>query len=676
MTEHTEELGVSIFPKSGIVAPIRKSTRQDPGGGRISRSSSNLEIMKALIGVIMLALATAVASGADQSDSEMPDVIAKAESRVSVGMRHIKSTGNCFPDSDAQVRFEGGRVVLEDFKHYENLEADLSEGLVAFDLHGKWGACDKDGKVVIPAIFESCFEFHQGLAGVSEHDKYGFIDKQGKWVIEPKFDADNTWAFIGDVCPVYVGGKSAVIDKKGEFVWQPGTLKSQVLGGGIFIQTSDGKEGFLDDSGKLIPGGEPNPSTYPPGSVEAAIATGQPVVIPADKPNQAALIREIIEATKPEESGEKLVVKLQLLLSAGLDVNARDDEGNTALLMAADHLYHTAKVFKVLLDAGAEVNVQNLSGDTALHKMLHWEKLDLDAIRLLIDRRISVTATNKAGDTAFADLAWLLDSEPEPGKEQDSRRVALKLLLAAGADKWKDYHGSPIKVVPDPPKSVDPTVSKLSDPAQRDEAFRAILAWQKYRSKPSAPERIFKPLRHVVVCPQKEGPPVYAVFPMTSYEQRAEPKGHIILIDADGAIIPSYCNANSIDDHSEFKDVNGDGVVDEVGTINFGGAQVLHILPVTRDQRPSLNIVLKESGFNQTEWSWKLAATHEPDVFAIELGSLDAETGKFSPKESFNWSKEKSDFIGPDGGGKLPFMRLKAASPFDSDEYDRFVGKP
>jgi hypothetical protein len=163
---------------------------------------------------------------------------------------------------------------------------------------------------------------------------------------------------------------------------------------------------------------------------------------------------------------------------------------------------------------------------------------------------------------------------------------------------------------------------------------------------------------------------------MTTYEPRALPKGYIILIEADGAMIPSYCNGNSLDDHSEFKDINGDGVVDEIATINFSGAQVLHVLPVTRDQRASLNIVLKESGFNQTEWSWKLVETKDPGVFSIELGPLDAETGKFSPKASFKWSKAKSDYSGPDGGGNLPFMRLKAASPFESEEFDRFVRKP
>ncbi len=638
---------------------------------------TSIPIMKTLLRFTLIALATSVVGEADESDTVMPDIVAKAGTRVEVMMRHIKSTGQCFPDPDTQVRFENGRVVLEDFKRYDNLEPGFSEDLVAFKLNEKWGACDKDGKVVLPATFETGFEFHEGLAGVSEGDKYGFIDKEGKWVIKPRFDTDYTWDFIGEVCPVVVGGKCAVIDKKGGYVWQPGLLRSENLGGGIFIQTADGREGFLDDSGKLIPDRESNPRFYKSGSVEAAIATGQPVVIPAEKAAQAELVREVIESTKVDEPGEKLATKIQMLISAGLDVNSCDDGGNTALLMSARWLERPAKVLKVLLDAGADVNARNEEGETALHRGSN----DPEAVRLLIDHGISVTAENNAGETAFADVAWTLDDdEPEPGDEPDPRRIVAKLLLAAGADKWKDYSGSLIKVVPALPLAVDPDrVQPHGSKALRDDAFRTILSWQKYRSKPDAPERIFKPLRHVVVCPQKEGPPIYAVFPMTSYEQRAEPKGYIILIDADGAIIPYYCNANSIDDHSEFKDINNDGVVEEVSTISFGtkagSAKVLHILPVTRDQRPILNIVFKEGGADKEEWSWKLAETKEPGVFSIELGHLNSETGQISPKESFHWSKEKSDYFGPEGGGKLLFMRLNAADPFESGEFDRFVGQ-
>lgn len=657
--------------------------------------------MKTLLGIAILALATPLASGADESDAGMPGVIAKAEMRVDVLMRYSKSTEECFPDPDVKVRFEGGRVILGDFEKYKNWVPRLSGGLVAFKLNNKWGACDKDGKVVLPARFDAGFEFHEGLAGVSEGGKRGFIDKEGKWVIEPKLDLDYTWDFIGEVCPVSVGGKRAVIDKKGDFVWKPGLLRAEVLAGGVFIQTSDNREGFLDDSGKLIPDPKPNQRYYkakaqPPrlvlechmrigcggagwsGYSDAETASGLLVTIPADKAIQAEIIRDTLESATDDDSTDKLVLKIERLLSAGVDVNVRDSSGNTPLLMSAKYIARPANVFKVLLDAGADVNARNENGDTALHMGSFLEK-DLEAVRLLIDRGISVTAANKAGEAAFYDVAFALDDGPEAGEEPTARHIVAKLLLAAGADKCKDYMSRPVTVVPAPPLLVDPTVSKLADPTLRDDAFREVLSWQKYRSKPSAPDNIFKPLRHVVVCPQKQGPPIYAVFPSNRYEQRSAAKGHIMLIDADGAIIPYYHNANSIDDSSEFKDVNGDGVVDEVGTISFGtsagSAEVLHVLPVTREQSPALSIVLKESDRHKAEWSWKLAETSEPGVCSIEIGPLDAKTNKLLPKARYTWSKEKSQYVGPAGGGKHPFMRMHAASPFGSAEFDAFVRK-
>lgn len=630
--------------------------------------------MKPLLLFTILTIGTSPVGRADASDLEMPNIISMAETKVEVSMRHIKSTGACFPDSDAVVRFEDGRVLLEDFQLYENLEPRLVDGLVAFELNGKWGACDEDGKVVLPVTFDSSLEFHEGLAGVSDDGKYGFIDKEGKWVIMPKFDTDFTWHFIGVVCPVHIEDKRAVINKKGEFIWQPGLLRAEILGGGIFIQTDDGREGFLDNAGTLIPDGEPNPRYYFADAIEAAMASGKPLVIPANKTEQAEFVNGIIQAAKFDESGEKLAEKMKMLLSAGIDVHVRDATGNTPLLLVADRLLHPAKVFKVLLDAGADVNAQNEDGLTALHKILHWGDLDLDALRLLLEHKISVTATDKYGDPAFALVMGALDDEPEPDGKQSTQLQAAKLLLATGADKWKDYMSGPVKVVPDLPLNVDPVVAKLKDPAQRDEAFRTILSWQKYRSKPSAPERIFKPLRHVVECPQKVGPPIYAVFPMTSYEQRAEPKGHIMLIDADGAMIPYYINANSIDDDSVFKDINGDGVIDEISTINFSRSQILHVLPMTRDQTPSLNIALRGSPF-KTKWSWQLVETSEPGISKIELGPLDSKTGKLIPKTDYKWSKETSQYVGPAGGGDLPFMLLNAADAFDSEEYDEYVEK-
>jgi ankyrin repeat protein len=388
------------------------------------------------------------------------------------------------------------------------------------------------------------------------------------------------------------------------------------------------------------------------------------------KSGLAEMLMNTITSAPFNAPTEELIPRISKILSSGVDVNASDAEGNTALLKAAGHFVHPGNVFKVLLDAGADCNAQNNEGDTALHIIPHWKGYDIDAIRLLLDRGISVTVTNQNGDTAFAKVASALDNKYSA--EPNSSLIFAKLLLAAGADKWQDYMGAPITVIPDPTKQVIPIVASLSDPAQRDTAFRTILSWQKYRFKDTGVERIFKPLRHVVVCPQKEGPPIYAVFPWVSYEQRAQAKGYTIFIDGDGAIT----GMNSLNDHSEFRDINGDGVFDTIDTLSTtDGINVLQVFPVTRVQSPSLNILIREKDTDETEWSWRLSKTESPDIWAIEVGPIDPTTKELSPKALYKWSKEAQQYVGPQGGDNLSFKRISTEKDWGSEEYDSFQAK-
>ena len=55
---------------------------------------------------------------------------------------------------------------------------------------------------------------------------------------------------------------------------------------------------------------------------------------------------------------------MQILLSANADVNAVDEDGETALYLAAEA--GDSDIVKLLLDAGADVNIRNEDGETAL----------------------------------------------------------------------------------------------------------------------------------------------------------------------------------------------------------------------------------------------------------------------------------------------------------------------
>ena len=65
----------------------------------------------------------------------------------------------------------------------------------------------------------------------------------------------------------------------------------------------------------------------------------------------------------PAEGVDRAEV-VRLLLAAGADLNARDKQGNTALMLCRDDVEQV----ELLLKAGADPNVRNLEGETALSK--------------------------------------------------------------------------------------------------------------------------------------------------------------------------------------------------------------------------------------------------------------------------------------------------------------------
>lgn len=67
-------------------------------------------------------------------------------------------------------------------------------------------------------------------------------------------------------------------------------------------------------------------------------------------------------------SREDVLETAQLLIQAGADVNARDKQGNTALILCVNH---NDEIALPLIQAGADVNARNNEGDTALSKADH-----------------------------------------------------------------------------------------------------------------------------------------------------------------------------------------------------------------------------------------------------------------------------------------------------------------
>lgn len=88
---------------------------------------------------------------------------------------------------------------------------------------------------------------------------------------------------------------------------------------------------------------------------------------------------------------------LRSLLANGADVNARDKEGYSALMVAVSNGSPTS--LSILLSAGADVNARSNNGTTALTEAAARGKVD--ATQVLLDHHANPTLRNEDGQTAL-----------------------------------------------------------------------------------------------------------------------------------------------------------------------------------------------------------------------------------------------------------------------------------
>ena len=121
---------------------------------------------------------------------------------------------------------------------------------------------------------------------------------------------------------------------------------------------------------------------------------------------------------------------VERLLAAGADVDARNNDGDTALMKAIVNS-HTA-IVRMLLAAGADVDARNNSGGTALMKAVLSAVAPVALVRRLLAAGADVNAKNNLGDTALMFAAFMCAVRTQ-GSEL-ARTCTVDLLVAAGAD--------------------------------------------------------------------------------------------------------------------------------------------------------------------------------------------------------------------------------------------------
>lgn len=130
--------------------------------------------------------------------------------------------------------------------------------------------------------------------------------------------------------------------------------------------------------------------------------------------NTAVIAASEDEGSASEEDRAECV---RLLVEAGANVNARNNEGNTAL-----HETFLTPVEKMLLKLGADVNARNTDGETPI-----FTTVDDDAIALYIEHGANLAIRNNKGQTA-------VEAAPERGPDRvEAFRKALEAKKPAGS---------------------------------------------------------------------------------------------------------------------------------------------------------------------------------------------------------------------------------------------------
>ncbi len=124
----------------------------------------------------------------------------------------------------------------------------VSEGDTAL-----WGYLNKDGELVIPAVYQEATQFAaNGLAAVMQDGLWGFIDKSGELVIPCRFE---TTRGFGEerLAPVKLDGLWGYIDKRGKLVIPCTYTQAEAFGeNGLAAIRVDEKYGYIDENGRQV----------------------------------------------------------------------------------------------------------------------------------------------------------------------------------------------------------------------------------------------------------------------------------------------------------------------------------------------------------------------------------------------------------------------------------------
>jgi len=149
---------------------------------------------------------------------------------------------------------------------------------------GRWGYANKEGEIVIDAVFEKCGFFSEGHAWIVKDSKYGIIDKEGEMVIKNQFDdaglmkygfiplkKNNLWGFLdakgNQIIPfqfedyefkndstihVRQNRQWGIINLNGSIISLPLYDRNFSFDDDITMVSRNGKKGVIDHNGEVL----------------------------------------------------------------------------------------------------------------------------------------------------------------------------------------------------------------------------------------------------------------------------------------------------------------------------------------------------------------------------------------------------------------------------------------
>ncbi|RYY97432.1 MAG: WG repeat-containing protein [Chitinophagaceae bacterium] len=95
-----------------------------------------------------------------------------------------------------------------------------TDGMAMVIKGDRAGFVNREGKEVVPPLYEAAFHFFEGRAVIQQDKKLGFIDKSGRVVIAPRYEYigfhNGNPAFVKGVTAARLDGKWGVIDRAGK----------------------------------------------------------------------------------------------------------------------------------------------------------------------------------------------------------------------------------------------------------------------------------------------------------------------------------------------------------------------------------------------------------------------------------------------------------------------------